>query len=307
MRVTVITGSRADYGILEWLIKTLQEDAFFNVRILKIWGADFDKAFRTCTDSFTAERPDLVMILGDRYEILAAATAAHLLRVPIAHIAGGDVTEGSYDDAMRDAISRMASIHFVTSTSAMARLSHMGYRNVHLVGNPGIDCIRHADWRTSRPFPEPYVVISYQPETIDGTDDIVSVIKSLPDLFQVFIYPNADRGSKKIQRTIKSHIACNPRRIAYDYLPHAEFLNLLVHCECFIGNSSAMLYEAPELGIKTRMIGKRQKGRTIPMGDGMASVRIVNILKYTLTVQEIREIEKAIGRPEKPSPLSWDG
>lgn len=281
MKITVITGSRADYGLLEWPIKKLQDDVYFSVKILKIWGADFDQAFRTCTDTFTAERPDLVLILGDRYEILATATAAHLLRVPIAHIGGGDVTEGSYDDAMRDAISRMAAVHFVTSTSAMARLSHGGYRNIHLVGNPGIDYIRHADWRTKRPFPEPYVVISYQPETIDGTDDIVSVIKSLPDTFQVFIHPNADRGSKEIQRAIKNHIACNPRRIAYDFLPHAEFLNLLSHCDEFIGNSSSMLYEAPELGIKTRMIGKRQKGRTIPMGDGMASARIVNILKYT--------------------------
>ena len=283
MKITVITGSRADHGLLEWPIKTLQEDAFFKVQILKIWGADFDRAFRTCTDSFTAERPDLVLILGDRYEILAAATAAHLLRVPIAHIGGGDVTEGSYDDAMRDAISRMATVHFVTSTSAMARLSHGGYRNIHLVGNPGIDYIRHAEWHKKCPFPKPYVVISYQPETIDGTDDIGGVINSLPDTFQVFVYPNADRGSKEIRHTIKNYIACNPMRIAYDFLPHAEFLNLLAHCDEFIGNSSAMLYEAPELGIKTRMIGKRQRGRTIPMGDGNASARIANILRHICT------------------------
>ena len=279
MKITIVTGSRADAGLLEWPIKTMQEDSFFQGQILRIWGASFDQAFRTCTESFTAERPDCVLILGDRYEILAAATAAHLLRVPIAHIGGGDVTEGSYDDAMRDAISRMASVHFVTSTSAMARLSHMGFRNVHLVGNPGIDYIRNAPWKTERPFPEPYVVVSYQPETIDGTDDISHVINSLPDCFQVFMYPNNDRGAAEIRGTIKGYIACNPQRIAYDFLPHAEFLNLLAHCECFIGNSSAMLYEAPSLGIKTKMVGKRQRGRTIPFGDGNTSERIRDILK----------------------------
>ena len=162
MKITIVSGSRADAGLLTWPIKTLQEDPRFKGQIVKIWGCDFGLAFYTCTQSFTTERPDLVLILGDRYEILAAATAAHLLRVPIAHIGGGDVTEGSYDDAMRDCISRMATVHFVTSTSAMARLSHMGLRNVHLVGNPGIDYIRNAAWKMERPIAEPYVVVSYQ-------------------------------------------------------------------------------------------------------------------------------------------------
>ena len=266
MKITIVTGSRADFGLLEWPIKTMQEDAFFQGQILKIWGSDFDSAFRACTDSFTAERPDVVLILGDRYEILAAATAAHLLRVPLAHIAGGDVTEGSYDDAMRDAISRFASIHFVTSTSAMARLSHMGCRNIHLVGNPGIDYIRNAPWKKERPRAEPYVVVAYYPETIDGTIDLPAVDAAVAGRKAIWIAPNPDRGSEFM-----------PGTATY---PHAEFLNLLAHCEEFIGNSSAMLYEAPELGIKTRMIGKRQRGRTLPWGDGNASERIANTLKH---------------------------
>ncbi len=284
MKVTIVTGSRADAGLLEWPIRTLQKDSYFQGQILKIWGASFDSAFRTCTDSFTTERPDLMLCLGDRYEILAAATAAHLLRVPIAHIAGGDVTEGSYDDAMRDAISRMASLHFVTSTSAMARLTHMGFRNVHLVGNPGIDYIRNVTWKAARPIAEPYVVVSYQAETIDGTNDMAKIMDNLyPKKHTVFIRPNPDRGNEKIVRSINDYISKSwVNAVAHDFLPHAEFLNLLAHCEEFIGNSSAMLYEAPELGIKTRMIGKRQRGRTIPMGDGFASERILKILKYAI-------------------------
>ena len=277
MKITIVTGSRADFGLLEWPIKTMQEDGYFEGQIHKIWGASFDQAFRSCTNLFTAERPDLMLCLGDRYEILAAATAAHLLRVPIAHIGGGDVTEGSYDDAMRDAISRMATVHFVTSTSAMARLSHHGYRNVHLVGNPGIDYIRHADWRKANPLAMPYVVVSYQAETLDGAD-VRKVFEDIPaDKPRVWIRPNPDRGSEDINALI--NVFKFATDVVHDFLPHAEFLNLLYHCEEFIGNSSAMLYEAPELGIKTRMIGKRQRGRTLPWGDGNASERIANILK----------------------------
>lgn len=269
-------------GLLEWPIKTMQEDSFFEGRILKIWGATFDQAFRSCTDDFTAQRPDLVMLLGDRYEILAAATAAHLLRVPIAHIGGGDVTEGSYDDGMRDCISRMASVHFVTSTSAMARLSHMGFRNVHLTGNPGIDYIRCANWKSERPIAEPYVVVSYQAETIDRDTPIMPLLDSLnyDNRHKVFMLPNPDLGSEGMGHTVKLFAMERQDVTVHAYLPHAEFLNLLAHCDEFIGNSSAMLYEAPELGIKTRMIGKRQRGRTIPFGDGNASARIVNILKH---------------------------
>ena len=266
MKITVVSGSRADLGLLEWPLHVMAQDSFFAGQLVKIWGASFAQAFDHITKRLEDERPDVMMILGDRYEILAAATAAHLLRVPIAHIGGGDVTEGSYDDAMRDAISRMATVHFVTSTSAMARLSHMGYRNVHLVGNPGIDYIRNAPWRGERPIAEPYVVVAYYPETIDGTVDIEAVRTAIEGRNAVWISPNNDRGSERI-----------PEGRTF---PHAEFLNLLAHCEEFIGNSSAMLYEAPELGIKTRMIGRRQRGRTIPMGDGQASLRIANILKH---------------------------
>lgn len=263
MKVCVVTGSRADLAPLEWVIKTLREDDYFEVEVVQAQAG-------------LSSRPDIVLMLGDRHEILRFALECHLQRIPIAHIAGGDVTEGSYDDAMRDCISRMATIHFVTSTAAMARLTHLGHRNVHLVGSPGIDYIRHADWKRGRPIAEPYVVVSYQAETIDGTVDR-GWWDWIPDKTQVYIRPNQDRGSDEINRIIDAR-----GRVVYEQLPHPEFLNLIYHCDEFIGNSSAMLYEAPELGIKTRMIGKRQRGRSIPWGDGNASKRIAKILKYAI-------------------------
>jgi len=277
VKICVVTGSRADMGILEWPLKCLKADANFEVDTVNVWGAGFSEAYLRA-QSIDA---DCILLLGDRYEIFAVACAAHLKRIPIAHIGGGDVTEGSYDDAMRDAISRMATIHFVTSTSALARLTHMGLRNAHLVGSPGIDYIRHADWKRERPFPQSYVVVSYQPETLDGGNEIEAVLASLPaDKLAVFITPNPDRGSEAIRDAICRY--CEGRDAVWRaFYPHDEFLNLIYHCDEFIGNSSAMLYEAPELQVKTRMVGKRQKGRVIPWGDGYASERIVKLLKYT--------------------------
>lgn len=277
--IMVVSGSRADWGLLEWPIVALQRE--FTVSLQKLWGRTFDSAFSMVESWLQVQRPDCMLVLGDRFEILAAATAAHLQRVPIAHIAGGDVTEGSYDDAMRDCISRMASIHFVTSSSAQARLCQMGFKNVHLVGNPAVDYIKHGDWKRERPIDEPYVVVSYQPETIDGTNEIGKLLVELPErMHQCFIMPNKDRGSDEIRKAIID-AQLGIETSYHEFLPHDEFLNLIFHCEEFIGNSSAMLYEAPELGIKTRMIGKRQRGRVLPWGDGQASERMVKILKYT--------------------------
>ncbi len=292
MKVCIVTGSRADYGMLEWLIKTMREDAYFDVSVLDLREARMMgnpskdvyalKAMQICQDRFERERYDVVLVLGDRFEIFGAATAAYLARIPLAHIAGGDVTEGSYDDAMRDCISRMSSIHFVTSSSAMARLTHMGCNNIHLVGSPGIDYRRKADWKRERPYAEPYGVVSYQAETIDGTNEIEKLLYSLPSMRKVFILPNADRGSEDIKKSIVDYAHRHPNmNTVHEFLPHDEFLNLICHCDEFIGNSSAILYEAPELKVKTRMIGKRQRGRTIPMGDGNASERIIHILKYS--------------------------
>jgi len=274
-KICIVSGSRADYGLLQWPIKVLDESKLFDVNVVKLWP---DVTYIS-DDAFDCY--DLIIVLGDRREILTVAKTAFLSRVPIAHIAGGDVTEGSYDDAMRDCISRMASIHFVTSTSAMARLTAMGLKNIHLVGNPGIDYIKNADWRKERPISKPYVVINYQVETIDGTNEIESIMSSLDNRIRVFILPNPDRGSDEITRMIKEYTHPEGSEI-HEMLPHDVYLNYLVHCDELIGNSSSILYEAPALGIRTKMIGKRQKGRTIPMMDAGASERILNILKYTL-------------------------
>lgn len=284
MNVLTISGSRADYGILQPVIQAMRKEFEVEEMTLNHLGY-FENSFSSVRRRLEEKRPDVVVILGDRWEILAAVTAAHLQRIPIAHIGGGDVTEGSYDDAMRDCITRMSSLHFVSNDQAAARVSLlMGSKNVHLVGSPGIEYLKGATWRKERPFQSPYVVVAYYPETIDGTNEIQKVIESLPDDLQVFLMPNPDRGSQEIREAIEHHCRLMnqegyARAIAYEALPHEDFLNLIYHAKEFIGNSSALLYEAPFLGVQTRMIGKRQRGRVIPLDCEKSCERIVDILK----------------------------
>lgn len=295
MKLLVITGSRADYGLLEWPLKLLNADPYFDVDLFSIWNTTVPYAYNGVDSRIHAARNagkphDMALMLGDRFEIMAAALACHLERLPIAHIGGGDVTEGSYDDAMRDCITRMASIHFATSNNAKMRLElqlplwreHNNALHIHMVGSPGVDYIMHADWKRERPCDEHYAVVSYQAETIDDDGENISeCFESLDDLppeTRVFyIVPNMDAGSDKIRSLIEGY--CAPRDKVLTDLSHAEFLNLINHCDELIGNSSAILYEAPFMGVKTRMIGKRQRGRVQPEGDGKASERIVKVLK----------------------------
>ena len=267
MRILIVSGSRADLGLLHCPEKVLREDGH-NVTIVSVAAQGYADAYKVAMRALAAQ-PDMLLVLGDRWEIMAAATAAHLQRIPIAHIGGGDVTEGSYDDAMRDCISRMATIHFTTSFSSTARLVALGYRNVHLVGNPAVDYIMREPWQREREVVEPYVLVSYQPETLDDTVDLGAVNAAINGRHAVWVSPNPDRGSERIQHG--------------ESYSHDRFLNLMYHCDEFIGNSSAMFYEAPFLkpgGVKCRVIGKRQRGRVIPWGGGgKASERIVDALK----------------------------
>ena len=281
-RILCISGSRADYGLLEWPVKVLREA--FEVTFEVLAAGDPAHAFNVATYYLERVEPDCLLILGDRWEVLQAAIAAHLRRVPIAHIGGGDVTLGSYDDAMRDCISRLATWHFPTSDEAGLRLIgglQCDHKNVHPIGNIAIDYIKHGDWKRERPYTEPYVVVSYQAETIDDDgDNIHELFEQLGGKKCVFILPNMDRGRDKIEALIRGFAAKEDEII--ESLPHADFLNLLYHCECFIGNSSAIFYECPELGVKTHLIGKRQQGRVAPSGDGKASERIRDILLKAL-------------------------
>ena len=277
MTILTLLGSRADAGLLAMPIKALR-DAGEDVWELPLTDETPWDAMRITAESIERWRPDWCMCLGDRFEVLGAALAAHLWRVPIAHWCGGDVSLGSYDHAMRDCLSRLATVHFVTSPASQIRLQAAGYSQVHLVGNPGLDYILHGTWKRERPYAEPYVVVSYQAETETGTVDWPAVVAAIAGRTPFFLFPNRDTGNEAIDLAIRTY-AFEHHCPTAAAVHHDEFLNLLFHCEEFIGNSSAIFYEAPALGVKTREIGRRQQGRVEPWGDGHASERMVKLLQ----------------------------
>ncbi len=144
MILGVMLGSRADAGYLDWLLLQLQADHFFEVKLI------------TMVDGMAVSdrkgTMDWLLVFGDRIEVLLSAVSAYSLQIPICHLAGGDRTRSSYDDAFRDCISRMATLHCAMSHQAARRLQSMGYANVHMVGNLALDYIQHAHWRLPRPY-----------------------------------------------------------------------------------------------------------------------------------------------------------
>ena len=260
MKVVVLTGSRADKGLLDPVYDELTRQGV-------------DTHWRGTSDP--VEPCDCVVLLGDRYEVLHAAIGYYRERIPIAHLCGGDVTLGAYDDAFRDCLSRLAKWHFVTSSDAYVRLSR--YENVHLVGPTSMDVINAH--KTTRRIHIPYVLVSYQPETATGVNEIEAVLASLPpERLKVIFLPNDDTGSEEITDAILRYAQEHEDVITHHSVPHAHFLDLIAYCEEFIGNSSAMLYEAPFYGVKTRMVGERQKGRVVPILQPGASRRISEVL-----------------------------
>ena len=264
MKVNIISGSRADAGLLQPVYAALVADG------VKVNALSATDEWQPC---------DCVVVLGDRHEILKCAIEYYMRRTPIAHLCGGDVSLGSYDHAFRDCISRLAKWHFVTNERARDRLMARGYTDLHLAGSTSIDVIKNH--KAVRRIEEPYVLVSYQPETATGENRLEEVFMSLPsDKLAVFFTPNDDVGSEQITELINRFCRSGAVRcIVHDYVPHAYYLDLLAFCDEFIGNSSSIFYEAPFMGVKTRLIGSRQNGRVIPEGDGNAGLKIARILK----------------------------
>ena len=266
-------------------------------------------------DALAALRPDLMLLLGDRYETLAAGCAALLARCPVAHIAGGDVSEGAVDDAIRHALTKLAHIHFPTNRDAADRIIQMGEdpAHVHCVGSTGLDRLlqvrpmARADFFRSVGLEagERNLLVTIHPVTLaaDPLADahaLVAALRRLPDRF----------GGRMINAMLESFTRERPNAALHASLGTERYVNALTHCNAVVGNSSSGLYEAPSLQRPTVNIGDRQKGRmraasvidcpgetdailqaihqalgldcrnvTNPYGDGRASTRIAAVLK----------------------------
>jgi len=233
------------------------------------------------SDAFDALEPDCVIVLGDRWEILAASIAAHIHRIPISHLHGGEITAGATDEAWRHSITKMSSLHFTATETYRNRVIQLGEHpdtvfNVGALGTQGLIC------RDKQPN-NGKVVVLYHPETLHPnsiTDfwNIIEVLKEL-DLKPTLIMSNADNGGHNINRIIEQQGYGNLWEV-FTSKHRDDFLSLLMGSDAIIGNSSAGIIEAPALGVPTINVGNRQKGRE------MAS-SILNV--ETATIDNIKD------------------
>jgi UDP-N-acetylglucosamine 2-epimerase (non-hydrolysing) len=314
-RIAVFTGSRADYGLLYWLLKDIEASTGLELVLIvggmhlaprfgSTWkevesdgfriDARVDMQLATDEPGSTARsvglgvmgvagaleriEPDFLIVLGDRYETLAAAEAAFLMRIPIAHIHGGEVTLGAYDDGIRHAITKLSQLHFVAAEIYRQRVIQMGEdpSAVHNVGALGLEHLRRTvllermelEARLGIVPGGPLLVATYHPvtlcprETASGLDAMLHAISNVADATCLLTYPNADDGNEGIIATLTDFAARHADRVRLvRSLGSVLYLSLLKHADAVIGNSSSGIIEAPAFGTPTVDIGSRQRGR----------------------------------------------
>jgi UDP-hydrolysing UDP-N-acetyl-D-glucosamine 2-epimerase len=314
MRICAVTGSRADWGLLRPVLQQLREasvrpmliatgghlsDRFDNTasqieadgfaidhRVPLTLDADDSLAVAAAmAEALTGiatvlerERPELLLILGDRYEIFAAAQAALITRVPIAHIAGGDISEGAYDDAIRHAISKLAHLHFTTNADAEQRVIQLGEpaERVFNTGSPGIDALlatprwsrQELEQRLGMPLSAHNLAVTFHPATLDPRPPLQQLTPLLDalggldgDTGIVITGSNADTGGQTISRALAEFSESRANCCFVPSLGQAGYYSLVEQADLVVGNSSSGLYEAPSLHTPTLDIGMRQQGR----------------------------------------------
>lgn len=248
-------------------------------------------------DALHRLRPDALVILGDRYEMLATASAAAMARVPIVHIAGGTTSEGAIDNAIRNAITQLATVHLVEAEAFAHRVINMGAdpRRVFVAGSLGVWNITHRqllDTATLSDTLDGFVVdsntllVTYHPATLDGAGplvrltDFLAALDAMPGCNVLITAPNNDMGGDAMRRAIEIWAAARPDRVKYvPSLGMMRYLSAVLHCGAVVGNSSSGIVEVPSLGTPTVDVGIRQKGRlcaasVIHCGDDMRSVKM---------------------------------
>jgi UDP-hydrolysing UDP-N-acetyl-D-glucosamine 2-epimerase len=317
-KICVITGTRAEYGLLKGIIKDLNESPNFKL-LLFVTGSHLEEKYGltykniendgfTITeriymdlnddtskgiiksmakeldglaDCFNKHQIDIILILGDRYEMLVAAQAALINNIPIGHLCGGDITEGAYDDAIRNAITKMAKYHFVTCKSSYNNILKMNENkeNTYLVGNPGLYDILNFTSLDENIFYEKLdmlknkylILVVYHSETLlsetenksnfDILIDSILSIENFKDINFVFIHSNADSFNDYIFKTINNITLKYDNIYSFTSLERYIYLNIINYCDLFIGNSSSGIYEVPLFKKFTLNLGNRQKGR----------------------------------------------
>ncbi|WP_263385170.1 UDP-N-acetylglucosamine 2-epimerase [Granulicella arctica] len=310
--IAVVTTSRADYSHLYWplreldlhpdvdlklivlashlspehgyTVREIEKDGFtIAARLECLLSSDSDVgmaktiglAVLSLTDTLAAMRPDLLLLIADRYEMLAPATVALALRIPIAHIEGGELSQGAIDDAVRNALTKMSHVHFTSTKTARERVMSMGEEpwRVHHAGAPSLDHLQRSKLASRADLQArfhidltlPTIMIAYHPVTLltDTNSEISGLFEALRELQHqlIFCYPNADAGSYHLTDRIRQFMAERSNTFLFTNLPAVDYWSLLREATLFVGNSSSGIMETASFGLPTVNIGMRQQGR----------------------------------------------
>ncbi len=313
-KICIFTGTRAEYGLLSNLIRQIDKDpdtvlqlivsgshlsdkhgqTYRNIEadghtidakipILENDNASIGeivgKATALYTQTLTELKPDILVLLGDRFELLAASTAALFLKLPVAHIHGGELTLGALDDSIRHAITKMSHVHFASTKQYQNRIIQMGEppSNVFSFGAPGVENIHQVSFLEKKEIEDKFqfkfkkknLLITFHPVTVENNTalkqigELLTALDRLQDTQLVFTMPNADQDGELIFAEIENYVGKNKdKSIAFKSMGYLGYLSTLKLVDGVIGNSSSGIIEAPSLNKGTINIGDRQKGRT---------------------------------------------
>ncbi len=314
-RICVVTGSRAEYGLLYGLIKGIHEDPDLTLQLLvtgmhlapefgstwQLIEADgfpitrkidlhlttdtalgvaqtMAEALTSFTQAFESLKPEVVVLLGDRTEIFSVAQAALLSGIPIAHLHGGELTEGAYDDAIRHSLTKMSHLHFTATEAYRQRVIQLGEQptTVYNVGAIGLDNIKQfnllnrekLEAALGHPLMRHNLLITFHPVTLEQQtaehqfDHLLTVLDEQEDTLLIFTKPNSDRDGRVISQQIDHYVATHPEKaIAFTSLGPLRYLSTIPYMDAVVGNSSSALIEVPAFKVPTVNVGDRQKGR----------------------------------------------
>jgi UDP-hydrolysing UDP-N-acetyl-D-glucosamine 2-epimerase len=313
--VAVVTGTRADYGLLRLLMHELRNRDGVELKVIatgthfepsfgETWHAIRDDGFaidarveilnhddtplgvalataeavRGLAQAFSDLSPDLVVVLGDRYEILAATEAAFLMRIPVAHLHGGEITQGALDDGIRHAVTKLSALHFVAAEAYAARVRQLGEdpQHIFVVGATGLDNFERLDLisatdlgdRVGLDLSGDFIMCTQHPETTLDVDPqafaapLLAALEEFPEVKVIISKANADAGGRALNEVYQQYAAAHPNRVALvASLGQSGYLSALTHSVAVVGNSSSGILEAPTAGTPTVNIGDRQTGR----------------------------------------------
>jgi GDP/UDP-N,N'-diacetylbacillosamine 2-epimerase (hydrolysing) len=313
-KICVVTGARAEFGLLRWLMQEVSNSPSLELQVLVtgmhlspefgltyheieasgfIIDAKVEMLLSTDTvtgltksmglgligfaDAYLRLSPDLIVVLGDRFEIFAAAAAALIARIPVAHIHGGETTEGAFDEAIRHSITKMSHLHFVAAEDYRRRVVQLGENpdRVFLTGGLGVDVIKRTVLMSKEELEESIgfkfgsrnLLVTFHPVTLESQssaqqmNELFLALNELEETQFIFTMPNADTGGRELALMVENFVKSHPNSRVYTSLGQLRYISCMHFVDGVLGNSSSGLIEAPSVGVGTIDIGDRQKGR----------------------------------------------